>query len=165
MTANDDLISVIPVDDEVVDDVQIDESNNQEVNNDDNFFQSINGQIIHPNLQCKTTDAIIMILSYFLKHSLTWVALEELLELFHNILGIVGIMLTFYMNVTNFRIHQVKTQPCLKQSIFSKNASSQINYQSFIFFVKNVCFTSVITKNLIHVKESKVTSLVQNVRR
>lgn len=81
-----------PVNDKIEVDIQIDESNNPDINNpdinnDDDFFQSINGQLIHPNMQCKTADAIIMILSYFLKQSLTWVALEDLLDLFHNILG------------------------------------------------------------------------------
>lgn len=54
---------------------------------EDDFFRSITDQIIHPNLQCKTADAIIMILGYFLRHDLTWVALEDLLDLFHNVLG------------------------------------------------------------------------------
>lgn len=53
----------------------------------EDFFRVISDQLIHPNLECKTADAIIMILSFFLQHHLTWVALEDLLTLFHNILG------------------------------------------------------------------------------
>lgn len=54
---------------------------------DDDYFNIISEQLIHPNLDCKTADAIAMILAYFLQHHLTWVALEDLLTLFHNILG------------------------------------------------------------------------------
>lgn len=54
---------------------------------DDDFFNLISDQLIHPNLSCKTADAITMILAYFLSHHLTWVALEDLLVLFHNVLG------------------------------------------------------------------------------
>lgn len=53
----------------------------------EDFFRVLSDQLIHPNLECKTADAIIMILSFFLQHHLTWVALEDLLTLFHNILG------------------------------------------------------------------------------
>lgn len=53
----------------------------------DDFFREISDQLIHPNLQCKTADAITMVLAFFLEHHLAWVALEDLLKLFHNILG------------------------------------------------------------------------------
>lgn len=56
-------------------------------NPDDDYFNIISEQLIHPNLDCKTAEAIAMILAYFLKHHLTWVALEDLLTLFHDILG------------------------------------------------------------------------------
>jgi hypothetical protein len=59
----------------------------EENTDDDDFFRIISDQIIHPNLQCKTADGIVMILAYFLRHNLTWVALEDLLEVFHNVLG------------------------------------------------------------------------------
>lgn len=59
----------------------------QASNPDDDYFNIISEQLIHPNLDCKTADAIAMILAYFLQHHLTWVALEDLLTLFHNIIG------------------------------------------------------------------------------
>lgn len=70
---------------QVTQSIQLEENDMRDT--DDDFFRSINDQLIHPNLQCKTADAIVMILAYFLKHNLTWVALEDLLEIFHNILG------------------------------------------------------------------------------
>lgn len=57
------------------------------INDNDDFFQELSDQLIYPNLDCKAADAITMILAYFLQHHLTWVALEDLLKLFHNILG------------------------------------------------------------------------------
>lgn len=56
-------------------------------NYDDNFFNSITDEVIHPNLECKISDAVLMILNYFLEHRLTWVALEDLLNLFLYVLG------------------------------------------------------------------------------
>lgn len=55
--------------------------------NDENFFDTMNDTFVHPNLNCKTADAVIMILEYFLRNRLTWVALEGMLKLFHSILG------------------------------------------------------------------------------
>ncbi|XP_037041520.1 uncharacterized protein LOC119078151 [Bradysia coprophila] len=55
--------------------------------NTEDIFAAISDQLIHPNLQCTTLDAITMILSFFLQHHLTWTALEDILKLFHNILG------------------------------------------------------------------------------
>lgn len=53
----------------------------------DDFFHLIDDTLIHPNLSCKTADAILMILEFFLHHHLTWVALSDLLQLFHSMLG------------------------------------------------------------------------------
>ncbi|HEY0222578.1 MAG TPA: hypothetical protein VGC17_07305, partial [Lactovum miscens] len=57
------------------------------VGDSEDFFRTITDQLIHPSLDCKTTDAITMILAFFLQHHLTWVALEDLLVLLHNMLG------------------------------------------------------------------------------
>lgn len=57
------------------------------IHDNNDYFMEISDQLIHPNLQCKTGDAIAMILAYFLQHHLTWVALVDLLKLFHNVLG------------------------------------------------------------------------------
>lgn len=54
---------------------------------DDNFFDSVTDELIHPNLECKVSNAVLMILSFFLEHQLTWVALEDLLQLFSHVLG------------------------------------------------------------------------------
>lgn len=51
------------------------------------FSQFINNDFVHPQLNFKLADAIIIILEFFLRHHLTWVALDNLLELFHKILG------------------------------------------------------------------------------
>lgn len=53
----------------------------------DDFFSSMNDESIHPSLHCKTSDAILMILEFFLHHHLTWTALEDLLQMFHSMLG------------------------------------------------------------------------------
>lgn len=63
------------------------DANRKFIDSTDDFFRQISDQLIHPNLLSKTADAITMILAYFLQHHLTWVALEDLLKLFHNILG------------------------------------------------------------------------------
>lgn len=54
---------------------------------EDDFFNNINDELIHPNLNCKIADAVLMILSFFLRHRLTWVALEDMLKLFDALIG------------------------------------------------------------------------------
>lgn len=54
---------------------------------DDDFFNTITDELIHPNLSCKVSDAMLMILSFFLRHRLTWVALEDMLTLFDALIG------------------------------------------------------------------------------
>ncbi len=51
------------------------------------FTKFINEGFVHPKLNCKLADTIIIILEFFLRHHLTWVALDNLLNLFHKILG------------------------------------------------------------------------------
>lgn len=69
--------------------IDVDNTEQVEISDDEafNFFRTVSDQLIHPSLECKTADAITMILAYFLQHHLTWVALEDLLKLLHNILG------------------------------------------------------------------------------
>lgn len=70
-----------------MEDRRINVENIEQMSDDEDFFRAITGQLIHPNLQCETTDAITMILAFFLQHHLTWVALVDLLTLLDNILG------------------------------------------------------------------------------
>lgn len=74
------------VNNEVTVKLNTDNINEEDLESDD-FFNSINDELIHPNLNCRTADAILMILEFFLHHHLTWVALQDLLQLFHVMLG------------------------------------------------------------------------------
>lgn len=65
-----------------VSDTKYENVENHVTNEFDDLFNESNCELIHPNLQCQTADAIIMILEYFLHHKLTWVTLEQLLKLF-----------------------------------------------------------------------------------
>lgn len=69
-------------------DTGYEEVEKQEKDEFDDFFNSANDETVHPNLKCQTADAIIMILEFFLHHKLTWVALDQLLQLFHAIIGV-----------------------------------------------------------------------------
>lgn len=44
-------------------------------------------ETIHPNLSFKTADAVLLILSYYIRHNLTWTALSNLLTLISILLG------------------------------------------------------------------------------
>jgi hypothetical protein len=65
------------------------DSDGQHNNMNEEEFQTIfeNLDKIHPALTCTTSDALVMILSFYLKHNLTWVALEHLLMLVNSIFG------------------------------------------------------------------------------
>lgn len=63
------------------------EGENANISADDDFFETVTDELIHPNLNCKVADAVLMILSFFLRHRLTWVALEDMLALFDALIG------------------------------------------------------------------------------
>lgn len=83
-------ISVLSEDDPaifVIDNDESEECYDSDTGDEDDFFNTITDQLIHPNLNCKVADAILMILSFFLRHRLTWVALEDMLALFDALIG------------------------------------------------------------------------------
>lgn len=45
-------------------------------------------QLIHPYLNCTINDAMLMVYSFYLRHNLTWAALEDLLHLVNTVLGV-----------------------------------------------------------------------------
>lgn len=63
--------------------------------------------MLHPNLNCKVSDAMLMILSFFLRHRLTWVALEDMLTLFDTLIGTNSrLPKTKYFFQKVFRVHK-----------------------------------------------------------
>lgn len=59
--------------------------NDQLDDSEKNFFQ--NSSKIHPNLNITQSEAMMMVMMFYLKHNLTWVALTDLLSLINNIFG------------------------------------------------------------------------------
>lgn len=56
----------------------------EEVNPSESFYKN---QKLHPSLQCNKLEALQMILAFFLRHNLTFAALEDLLILVNNLLS------------------------------------------------------------------------------
>lgn len=54
---------------------------------ENDVFTAMGDETVHPNLSFKAIDAVFLILSYYIRHKLTWVVLSNLLTLLHNILG------------------------------------------------------------------------------
>lgn len=86
-------------------------------------FISMGDETIHPNLSFKTVDAVLLILSYFIRHNLTWTALSNMLILFDVMLG----------DQSTLR----------KQNICSRKYSVRIAKHNFISTVESAACTSV----------------------
>lgn len=52
---------------------------------DFNFFE--NSTPIHPSLNCSRSEVLMMVMMFYLKHNLSWIALTDLLALINNIFG------------------------------------------------------------------------------
>lgn len=55
---------------------------------DDIQFENIaDSCLLHPNTDCTVSDAFVMVYAYFIRHSLTWTGVEDLIRLINCIVG------------------------------------------------------------------------------
>lgn len=152
--------------DEEINETFVDPVLNCEIDLDEEMFEETNGsfvehdvmletleeiyyknQKVHPLLECSKLDAMQMVLAFFMRHNLTFVALEDLMHLINKILGNEALPTSKYFF---FKLFSKNYQP--KHVFFCKNTdcgaevtlNDETNLMQNCKFCKtdNICDTS-----------------------
>jgi hypothetical protein len=106
-----------------------DSDNNVSDNDSDQNNMFNNNDKIHPSLECSKSDCLLLILCFFLRHNLSWTALEHLLLLINTILGSVVLPNSKYLFK---KVFQPDNQPilhyfCIKCNVLAENNDKKNN--------------------------------------
>lgn len=119
------------------------DSDNIEEENENLF----NGQKLHPNLKITMEDCMNMILIYFLRHNLTWIALENLILMLNTILEVAKIpsnkygFLKHFKNIYKSYLHyycgscKVYFGVNIPQNLKCYNCEVEIKKKDMMFFI------------------------------